>query len=87
MNLKGKLGNKKYSSHFLNYFKFRRNRLHDVKYLYFILKLLFFLIILDFSISPPVLLKPNYQAEIFPDKNHGGRVFYNEALMGSMGIP
>ncbi|XP_053549346.1 biotin-dependent 3-methylcrotonyl-coenzyme A carboxylase beta1 subunit isoform X2 [Bombina bombina] len=27
------------------------------------------------------------QAEIFPDKEHGGRTFYNEAVMSSMQIP
>lgn len=27
-----------------------------------------------------------FQRDIFPDKNHGGRVFRNEAVMGSMGI-
>ncbi|NXF03380.1 MCCB carboxylase, partial [Smithornis capensis] len=27
------------------------------------------------------------QAELFPDKLHGGRIFYNEAIMESMGIP
>ena len=27
------------------------------------------------------------QAEIFPDKEHGGRVFRNEAVMSSKGIP
>ncbi|XP_048395116.1 methylcrotonoyl-coenzyme A carboxylase 2 [Stegostoma tigrinum] len=27
------------------------------------------------------------QADIFPDKNHGGRMFYNEAVMSAMGIP
>ncbi|XP_064606427.1 biotin-dependent 3-methylcrotonyl-coenzyme A carboxylase beta1 subunit-like [Liolophura sinensis] len=27
------------------------------------------------------------QAEIFPDKNHGGRVFYNEAILSAKGIP
>ncbi|XP_072537779.1 biotin-dependent 3-methylcrotonyl-coenzyme A carboxylase beta1 subunit [Salminus brasiliensis] len=27
------------------------------------------------------------QAEIFPDKNHGGRIFYNEAIMSAMKIP
>ena len=27
------------------------------------------------------------QADIFPDKEHGGRVFYNEAILNSMGIP
>ncbi|XP_069794518.1 probable methylcrotonoyl-CoA carboxylase beta chain, mitochondrial isoform X3 [Narcine bancroftii] len=27
------------------------------------------------------------QAEIFPDKNHGGRAFYNEAIMSAAGIP
>src|SRR5437660_5160369 len=27
------------------------------------------------------------QAEIFPDENHGGQTFYNEAVMSSMGIP
>lgn len=27
------------------------------------------------------------QAEIFPDKEHGGRVFRNEAVMSSEGIP
>lgn len=27
------------------------------------------------------------QSEIFPDKNHGGRVFYNEAIMSAMKIP
>ncbi|XP_042191737.1 methylcrotonoyl-coenzyme A carboxylase 2 [Callorhinchus milii] len=26
------------------------------------------------------------QAEIFPDKNHGGRIFYNEAVMSALGI-
>lgn len=24
---------------------------------------------------------------MFPDKLHGGRVFYNEAIMSSLGIP
>ncbi|GIX73869.1 methylcrotonoyl-CoA carboxylase beta chain, mitochondrial [Caerostris extrusa] len=27
------------------------------------------------------------QADIFPDSNHGGRTFYNEAVMSSIGIP
>ncbi|NXS60344.1 MCCB carboxylase, partial [Brachypteracias leptosomus] len=27
------------------------------------------------------------QAELFPDKLHGGRAFYNEAIMSAMGIP
>ncbi|XP_041126412.1 methylcrotonoyl-coenzyme A carboxylase 2 isoform X2 [Polyodon spathula] len=27
------------------------------------------------------------QAELFPDKNHGGRTFYNEAIMSAMKIP
>lgn len=27
------------------------------------------------------------QADIFPDKNHGGRVFYNEAIMSAAQIP
>ncbi|XP_054718497.1 methylcrotonoyl-CoA carboxylase beta chain, mitochondrial-like [Uloborus diversus] len=27
------------------------------------------------------------QADIFPDKNHGGRTFYNEAVLSSIGIP
>ena len=27
------------------------------------------------------------QSEIFPDKNHGGRWFYNQARMSSMNIP
>ncbi len=27
------------------------------------------------------------QAEIFPDEQHGGRIFYNEALMSAMRIP
>ncbi|KAM9476245.1 biotin-dependent 3-methylcrotonyl-coenzyme A carboxylase beta1 subunit isoform 2-T2 [Clarias gariepinus] len=27
------------------------------------------------------------QADIFPDKNHGGRIFYNEAIMSAMKIP
>ncbi|XP_051481475.1 methylcrotonoyl-CoA carboxylase beta chain, mitochondrial-like [Apus apus] len=27
------------------------------------------------------------QAEMFPDKLHGGRMFYNEAIMSAMGIP
>ncbi|XP_053481255.1 methylcrotonoyl-coenzyme A carboxylase 2 [Ictalurus furcatus] len=27
------------------------------------------------------------QSDIFPDKNHGGRVFYNEAIMSAMKIP
>ena len=27
------------------------------------------------------------QSQIFPDKNHGGRTFYNEAFHGSLGIP
>ncbi|XP_013882533.1 methylcrotonoyl-CoA carboxylase beta chain, mitochondrial [Austrofundulus limnaeus] len=27
------------------------------------------------------------QSEIFPDKNHGGRAFYNEAIMSAMRIP
>lgn len=29
---------------------------------------------------------PN-QAEIFPDRDHFGRIFYNQANMSSMGIP
>lgn len=28
-----------------------------------------------------------WQAELFPDKSHGGRVFYNEAIMSAMRIP
>lgn len=28
-----------------------------------------------------------YQSDIFPDKNHGGRAFYNEALMSAMKVP
>jgi 3-methylcrotonyl-CoA carboxylase beta subunit len=27
------------------------------------------------------------QSEIFPDKNQGGRVFYNEAVLSADGIP
>ncbi|XP_069718080.1 methylcrotonoyl-CoA carboxylase beta chain, mitochondrial-like [Phaenicophaeus curvirostris] len=27
------------------------------------------------------------QSEIFPDKSHGGRVFYNQAIMSAMGVP
>ena len=27
------------------------------------------------------------QADFFADKEHGGRVFYNEAIMNSNGIP
>lgn len=27
------------------------------------------------------------QSEIFPDRNHGGRTFYNEAVMSAMKIP
>ncbi|MEE6494847.1 hypothetical protein FKM82_001877 [Ascaphus truei] len=27
------------------------------------------------------------QAELFPDRNHGGRTFYNEAMMSAMKIP
>lgn len=27
------------------------------------------------------------QSEIFPDKNQGGRTFYNEAIMSAMKIP
>ncbi|XP_078657550.1 biotin-dependent 3-methylcrotonyl-coenzyme A carboxylase beta1 subunit-like isoform X2 [Branchiostoma floridae x Branchiostoma belcheri] len=27
------------------------------------------------------------QSDIFPDKNHGGRMFYNEAILSSLGIP
>jgi 3-methylcrotonyl-CoA carboxylase beta subunit len=27
------------------------------------------------------------QADVFPDRNHGGRVFRNQAVMSSMGIP
>jgi len=27
------------------------------------------------------------QAEVFPDKDHFGRIFYNQAVMSSMGIP
>ena len=27
------------------------------------------------------------QADIFPDENHGGQIFYNEAVMSAMGIP
>ncbi len=27
------------------------------------------------------------QSDIFPDKEHGGRIFYNQALMSRMGIP
>ncbi|NXY43086.1 MCCB carboxylase, partial [Ceuthmochares aereus] len=27
------------------------------------------------------------QSELFPDKSHGGRVFYNQAIMSAMGIP
>jgi 3-methylcrotonyl-CoA carboxylase beta subunit len=27
------------------------------------------------------------QAEIFPDEHHGGRIFFNEAVMSAMGIP
>ncbi|KAL6458979.1 hypothetical protein MHYP_G00324510 [Metynnis hypsauchen] len=27
------------------------------------------------------------QSDIFPDKNHGGRIFYNEAVMSAMKIP
>ena len=28
-----------------------------------------------------------YQAEVFPDREHFGRIFYNQAQMSSMGIP
>lgn len=27
-----------------------------------------------------------FQSEIFPDKKHGGRAFYNQAIMSSKGI-
>lgn len=27
------------------------------------------------------------QAEVFPDKNHFGRIFYNQANLSSQGIP
>ncbi|NWU28514.1 MCCB carboxylase, partial [Dyaphorophyia castanea] len=27
------------------------------------------------------------QSELFPDKLHGGRIFYNEAIMSAMGVP
>uniref|UniRef100_A0A8C3QPE8 methylcrotonoyl-CoA carboxylase n=1 Tax=Cyanoderma ruficeps TaxID=181631 RepID=A0A8C3QPE8_9PASS len=27
------------------------------------------------------------QSELFPDKLHGGRIFYNEAIMSAMGLP
>jgi 3-methylcrotonyl-CoA carboxylase beta subunit len=27
------------------------------------------------------------QAEIFPDENHGGQTFYNEAVLSAMGVP
>jgi len=30
---------------------------------------------------------PPTQAEVFPDKNHGGRIFRNQAVMSAMGIP
>ena len=30
---------------------------------------------------------PLTQADVFPDKNHGGRTFRNQAVMSSMGIP
>lgn len=33
------------------------------------------------------VLKFFYQSDIFPDKNHGGRVFYNEAVMSALRIP
>lgn len=32
-------------------------------------------------------LFPVPQSELFPDKLHGGRIFYNEAIMSAMGIP
>ena len=28
-----------------------------------------------------------HQAELFPDREHFGRIFYNQAIMSSMGIP
>lgn len=28
-----------------------------------------------------------YQAEIFPDREHFGRIFFNQANMSSLGIP
>jgi 3-methylcrotonyl-CoA carboxylase beta subunit len=28
-----------------------------------------------------------YQAEVFPDRNHFGRIFYNQATMSAQGIP
>lgn len=27
------------------------------------------------------------QAEVFPDRDHFGRIFYNQAVMSSQGIP
>ena len=27
------------------------------------------------------------QAEVFPDRDHFGRIFYNQATMSAMGIP
>ncbi|TNN29614.1 Methylcrotonoyl-CoA carboxylase beta chain, mitochondrial [Liparis tanakae] len=33
------------------------------------------------------ILSAGTLTEIFPDKNHGGRVFYNEAIMSAMKIP
>lgn len=27
------------------------------------------------------------QAEVFPDRDHFGRIFYNQAIMSSQGIP
>ena len=33
------------------------------------------------------VLYTNIQSEIFPDKNQGGRIFYNEAIMSAIKIP
>lgn len=27
------------------------------------------------------------QAEVFPDRDHFGRIFYNQALMSALGVP
>lgn len=39
------------------------------------------------NIKKCLFLFPVPQSELFPDKLHGGRIFYNEAIMSAMGIP
>lgn len=42
---------------------------------------------LAFTVNTETHFVFSCQSELFPDKSHGGRVFYNEAIMSAMKIP